>query len=538
MRALHKTLDDSGYWKQTSDPSATSANQTDSPARQREVYQERVYFHDFVQKFLYPDKSDGADGDTVWRNDDYTQLIATIRNGKNPFQLDFAIRRLTLNAFQAGVAIISLELEHTPSKDTPLTLAMVQNAIDQLRRSFTPFWDKDGRPGRVPLEVKIKDKAGQSTTAMPLDWPDTRTAGPSPLSNIPNDDPRAVFGHWRKLIEPLVISRMAAAKDAGNGLVWRGPTDERTPVNSFIWLKPESHMPGDTAPPPTQQALLAIRDSDWARLADAEESGGALHPYNADFVRKEILSRAFYDRFLPSPGAVDYIATRYITYGSHFSMVGASGADWEATATGHFRQHYASLTMIVRLEQAALLGLSRRLTHLVHSTRQDQTKREAGIIDLQDQFLEFTHRYRFTGVSSQVMPTELLTHLRDAAGVEVLYDEVRAEIDSAAAAVTAHQNKRANDHAARLNGIAVAGVGAGLVVGLMGSGWQMEAGEWFDAATPGSTLLKLSGVSAIAMSLIGLGGLCLSRSKNMLNGGLAWIAVVGVLLLVAGHLSG
>ncbi len=410
MRALHAALTADDHWQQTDDPAALSGELADSPAHQRAVYQERVYFHDFVQRFLYPDDPAAK----AWRNDHYKRLTATIRDSGKTSLVTFDIRRLTLHPFQTGVAMISLELEHIPH-GAPLKLATVQNTIDQLRRSYTPFWGEDG-PGRVPARVVLTDAEGKTTECVPLDWPDDSDTASSLLRDIPEDDPRAVFAHWRKLIEPLVISRMAGADEAKDGLVWRDP------------------------PPPEQQALLALHDSDWARLADAESSGGALHPYNADFVEQTILSRAFYDRFLPSPGASKYISIRYITYGPHFSMVGASDAGWEKTSTIHFRRHYASLTMIVRLEQAALLGLSRRLANLVHDTTEDQTGREEGIIALQDQFLEFTHRYRFTGVSSQVMPSELLTRLRDAAGVDALYDEVRAEIDGAAAAVAAHSS--------------------------------------------------------------------------------------------------
>ncbi len=518
MQALHAALEADGHWQQTDDPAALPGEPADSTARQRDVYQERVYFHDFVQRFLYPEDPAAK----VWRNDHYKTLTATIRDGDDTSLVTFDIRRLTLHPFQTGVAMISLELEHIPG-DAPLKLATVQNTIDQLRRSYTPFWD-EGAPGRVPARVELTDARGETTEGAPLDWPDDSDMASSLLRDIPEDDPRAVFAHWRKLIEPLVISRMAGADEAKDGLVWRDPSDERIPVNSFIWLAPKAHISGDTAPPAEQQALLALHDSDWARLADAEDSGGALHPYNTDFVEQTILGRAFYDRFLPSPGASDAIATRYITYGPHFSMVGASKPDpdqppdfvsgWEKTATTHFRRHYASLTMIVRLEQAALLGISRRLTNLVHATRQDQARREAGIIELQDQFLEFTHRYRFTGVSSQVMPGELLTRLRDAAGVDALYDEVRAEIDGAAAAVAAH------------------------MVGLMGANLLMDRGELFDKAAPVSTLFKLSGVSAIAMSMIALAGLCMSKWKDLLKGPLAWIAFAGVVLVVVGLLAG
>ncbi len=501
MRALHAALTADDHWQQTDDPAALSGELADSPAHQRAVYQERVYFHDFVQRFLYPDDPAAK----AWRNDHYKRLTATIRDSGKTSLVTFDIRRLTLHPFQTGVAMISLELEHIPH-GAPLKLATVQNTIDQLRRSYTPFWGEDG-PGRVPARVVLTDAEGKTTECVPLDWPDDSDTASSLLRDIPEDDPRAVFAHWRKLIEPLVISRMAGADEAKDGLVWRDPSDERIPVNSFIWLAPKAHISGDTAPPPEQQALLALHDSDWARLADAESSGGALHPYNADFVEQTILSRAFYDRFLPSPGASKYISIRYITYGPHFSMVGASDAGWEKTSTIHFRRHYASLTMIVRLEQAALLGLSRRLANLVHDTTEDQTGREEGIIALQDQFLEFTH-------------------------------EVRAEIDGAAAAVAAHQNKRDSDHAARLNNIAVVGIGAGLLVGLMGANLLMGEGELFDTDDPTRTLLKLLGVSTILMSLIAWGGLVMSRWKDPLKGNLAWTALVGAVLVVVGLLAG
>lgn len=502
----------------------------------RDSYEERIYFHDFVPSFLFPKAkaSDSTDtNDTTWRCNTYSRLRAEI----DGFVIDFSIERMTLNLFEIGVAVASFEIDFTSvsvnGERCKLTLDKVQTTIDQLRRGHVPYWDiKDGTPKRVPRSVTLFTAGdGAEYKTLALDWPDSFSPIDSSDSNIPETDPRATFGHWRALISPLLLSRMQ--HDAAPGVLWRDPNDERIPVNALILLTPESHLECSDVNA-DQQAILAIKDSDWLRLADAEEAGPAF-PYNADFASKTIGNISFYDRFLPSPEAGSWFATRHIIYGPFYGIM-HSGNYFASTITKHFRRHYADLTLVVRLELSALLALSRQLTELIRKTTdpKDQDQREEGITDLQDQFLDFSHRYRFTGASSQVQPTELLHMLRRALGLDQLFAEVRDEIESAATAVRSHQSRREGEAAARLNRIAFVGLLLGVIAGLLGGNYLGGVGEFLATTEGWSSVVKIVGIGMMAMGLAGFLAQFVQSTKTALTWTLGLVTISGAVLMAAG----
>jgi hypothetical protein len=134
--------------------------------------------------------------------------------------------------------------------------------------------------------------------------------------------------------------------------------------------------------------------------------------------------------------------------GAHYSVVGAGGF-FAGLISDHFRRHYTQMSLVARLELAALLVVSSRLTRAVRRRDEkgagiDRTRQEfeTEVLDIQDQFLTFVHRFRFTGVSSQVQAQEMYTLWRQSLGLSASFAEVKDELDAAVTAIRARQTER------------------------------------------------------------------------------------------------
>lgn len=411
-------------------------------------YGEFVYFHDFTQSFLYPPDKESVF--QLYRRTDIAGVEATVGGDAHNFEVE----RLTLHLFRIGVAVLTLELLwKSSSRSDQLTLAEAERIIDYLRRSYTPWWEGDV-PQRVASRVKLIRTDGSEKVLEPP----ARKAAEASVRSRARD--ALVFGHWLELVRPLRLK----SEDGP----WRDPSDERIPCLSYLSLTRDGFTDA--------QCLDQVSDGDWMRLADAEQPDSRNPwPYNPEFLRHEVASVAFYDRFAPHPRARGH-ATRHLFGGAHYAAVGA-GWFFDNVACHHFRRHYAQLALIARFQFAGLLWFSSRITAAV--VRRDETidsgqraeafaAFEREILKLQDAFLTFTHRFYFTGVSSQVQPAEMYARWRRTLGIEALYVDVKSELDSAAAAVRAHQGERFAKAQERLAEIAAVGVILGLLVGALG----------------------------------------------------------------------
>ena len=385
----------------------------------RTGFAEFVYFHDFVREFLYkPDcsailvhKSPGT-LDAVFRD--------VLSDPGATFEASFTIKSLQLRLFDTGVAILKVELECKNARD--LSLAHVQTIIDHLRRSYTPYWIGDDAQG-VPLSVKLSDGTAMS--------PQNRVEMTEKVTD--SFDPGVgakLFEHWRKWTEPLGLGAEEPNESGKAG--WRDPSDERVPAMSYIELSNIS-TPRET--------FKAVSDGDWFRLAEADPAGSAISPYNDAFLER-YKSRYFYDRFMPCEGTGEYVATRHVFGGAHYAMVTVQGAP--DFLRKHFSGHYEKMAMIARFEFSSLLGFSSRISRTISEYRkQDASEVEAfrsEILKIQREFLNFTHRYHFTGISSQIQASEMFTHWRDSLDLDTLYKDVCAEIESAASVARAESD--------------------------------------------------------------------------------------------------
>lgn len=517
--------------------SATGAAATAARSNEAKAsYGEFAYFHNFLQDVLYPRKGSGPV--SIWSRNDKSAMTFLLRTekGKADDLQKYLIKRRTIHLFDIGCAMVSLELEWDGPKDfgsdlTPtLALDRVQRALDFIRRSYPPyFYGNDA--ARCPLQVTLHSN-GDEAVGKPASisgW-DAREKDWSLVNQKPHRDIQ-VFDHWKDLIVPLNL--------LANGGPWRDPSDERIPINAFIRLGSESRegQTDELKAAHDQSAMNAIRPHDWIRIADAENPLGEPDtsmpwPYNRRFINKAF-REAFYDRFAPDSQCM--IATsRHIFTGSAYIWIGAGG--FLAThGHTHFRRHYTQMSLVARLEQAVLLAISSRLTGAV---AEYQTARpavfgspdprltfERDILDIQDQFLSFGHRFRFTGVSNQIQAREMFEHWRRSLGLQTLYDEVKAELDAAIDAVRARQQEREVKAATDLTRVATIGAFLGVFVAALAVTPHLSTIFGVSSLDPDKAGSRLALIYTLLLIGAGIGALSLPflNSRNWF-----WRAAAGI----------
>ena len=404
-----KSLIKSG-WKGIDDP--LSALSEEKTAHDNDVFNEVVYFYDFARKFLYPRGSPDDDcAFYLFHRENPGSVQAQFSNVRG--EQTFLIKRLHLHLFRTGTIIITVETEHDGK--TELSLADVQTIIDHFRRSYTPYWDGCAPQG-IPLSLTL------STGAAAENQLQDQTVD-FLYKNRENGADAPLLEPWKSWCEPLCQSQ------------WRDPSDERVPAMSYIALKQTEATPRDT--------MNRIKTGDWFRLAEADSAGETEFPYNPKFLAPKARD-FFYDRFFPHDNIWEGFATRHIFGGEHYAMVVVDGDFTRQILFQHFRRHYEKLALVARFEQVSLLGYSFRLTQLVKQLNdrpegrkldgksEGRKKFRNEVRDLHENFLEFTHRFRFTGITSQIQGREMFAKWRQSLSLDLLYVDVKNEVASAA----------------------------------------------------------------------------------------------------------
>jgi hypothetical protein len=440
-----------------------------------DVYAEGVYFHDFAQSFLFSSKNDDNAPQPLWlfRRRDVKRLDVTWGE-KNEKQAAFDVERVNLYLFRTGAAILVVELSLQAKGKT---LADVEDLHDILRRAYHPYG-----------VVNTSGVAGMShlvPRGVTWTWTDeTRPAAvfdtQGDLEEIPakfgatgvsKRRHTPIFAHWRHLLAedlPLQGYESECKSRSEKEGVWRQVMDERMPTMLTLSVTAKDE--------PKNRFLRAIRRGDFARLcfADGSNSRAAStaperdYPYDPDFLAG-FEARHAYDRFASQ-------GTRYFICGYAFVAVGAGDAI-DGYVAMHMRRHYFQMNLIVNLEKATLLSFSSQVSDAARryesAGKIEDFRKEMRAIN--EAFLQFVHRFRFTGVTNQMQGVEIFDMLRREADVNRLYEDVRGEIESANQylfnrdqADAARESSRAADAANRLGRVAAAGVVAAMVAGLLG----------------------------------------------------------------------
>lgn len=482
------------------------------------AYEEAVYFHDFVRKFLY--RADDESDQRLFVRQDIKNLTVVIDGVERSFNIGLC----ALNVFALGLAILTLELRYKADEANKLTLAQVQTLIDRLRRTYVPFWNENGTPGLCLDAVKLN---GVEIELAELATRDTAAAEMQKTLYEP------LFPWWTKILAPLLVEGTPeSASPAAIGKPrFRQVLDERIPVMTTLSLTNGVGSASD---------LEAVSDGDWFRLAGADSQGNDTYPYNPDFL-ETLRAGYFYDRFMASPQSERSGATRFLFAGYHFAAVG-TGWFFDNRITEHMRRHYRQMYFIVQLEFAALLMISSRLSEAAKQ-KNEEAKFRRRIIEIEKDFLDFTHRYRFTGVSNQLQARELFEKLRKSIELDQLYDDVQAELHQARELALALDQREESQAASNLTEVATLGIVLGLVVGVMGMNVLVgePLADWvrchFNLRGVGLDFSLLQTGAVLLVTAVSARLFVGPRSSRRLSNGLKLLVVLGLIGMVFGGAS-
>lgn len=448
----------------------------------REAYAELVYFHPFVQRFLYGQPPDlpiklyqrpdirGAKVRLGWWDDDQSLDLL--------FEIKLDVHRVHLYLFDRGVALLAVEVEavrvydltrNESKQPIDLTLELVEEFLDRFRRAYPPYWETNGhKPGHFPAKVEWLDQKGQ---VMP--WPEPHSPEDLPDAALEHGQfselvlKRGVpvpARHWARMLEPLSAWNCGA----GSQFSYRQIEDERIPFMAYLSLdNPEQLTRGD---------FIRLAFADGRGLSDSL-------PYSHDFL-KDFEKNHCYDRywdpvketvferhFVPNNRRVSWMSTRYLCSGYGFVIVGQEKpggifTDGQNGILAHFRRHYFQMGLIAHYHRAALLAFSDALSQAVaerDAKRQTPEQFHEAINKVLDGLLSFTHRYWFREVSNQLQARELFTLWTRNLETAALFEQVRQEAQDAKNFLDMNEQKRQAESTTRLTVVATLGVAAGLI---------------------------------------------------------------------------
>ena len=99
----------------------------------------------------------------------------------------------------------------------------------------------------------------------------------------------------------------------------------------------------------------------------------------------------------------------------------------------HMQRHYYQMFLLQVIDKAVMLGLSSRITQAVEQfgDRSHEPELADSLQDIERDFLQYVHRFRFTGVSGQLQAGEMYAQLRQVTGLDQLFQDLKAELDLA-----------------------------------------------------------------------------------------------------------
>jgi hypothetical protein len=467
-------------WTRIPDPLFHLRHEIGAPAdpqQRQEAYAEFVYFHDFVQRFLFPPKMQHQAGASLLhlfeRRDIHAVKIVlpTEWDAANNRSIDreFTLRvdRCNLYLFPAGVAVLAVEVttgEAVPEAHQlpPLALSDVLYLQDYFRRCYAAAYDGASSPMFVPKSVQWLDQDGHAVGD---------ESKPPALATdremVVNFRTAPVFDHWSLLL-PLRFKGSAEAP----GILWRHIVDERIPFMSYVRLAAVTDKHIKTVS--SGDNLARIHRGDLMRLCFADTPGDlGSYPYDKDFLSgfdDENLYRR-YHRW----------GTLHMFSSYSYVMLTAEGDRYQSFTLNHFRHMYFQMALIAHMEHAAYLAFSNRLSEAVAEASEAQRLRSPAfrdrIISIQEEFLRFVQLFRFTGLSNQMQAKDMFDLWRKHLRLQPLYEDVRDELKSATDFLLATETRQQTNAATRLNKIAIAGVLLSLVFSFLGMNliWDAES---------------------------------------------------------------
>ncbi|WP_170984800.1 hypothetical protein [Roseomonas sp. AR75] len=498
------------------DPPTEAKDDRERRERLAHSYSEMTFFHEFVQQFLFARHDRGGHQRPMWlfRRTDIARVNVMFRDGDQVILYPLTVERLNLYVLPLGVAILALEVraeetyvaeaeraDHLLSasergdfshlRKQDLTLADMLRLNDGFRRAHAPYLVPPREktrgenalcaPDAVPFAVQWHAAGRLLRSFRVNEWlPGACQDG----TRNPSHQTRqgAIAESLRRKASARAIppfehfAWLLRAPDSGGGwtvaarntpqLTWRHMADDRLPVLSCTVLPQDDG--GKLRP------YQRISNGDWARLCFVDPPGGNAFPYAGAFIRDRWKGHA-YDRFHYAAGDSDHGPQRFLISAYSFLAVGSDDGFFDSHVTMHMRRHYFQLMLLAQLERVVLLAVSARISEAVQAYESSNGPKhealarfEATLQEVEHDFLQYVHRFRFTGVSDQVQPSELFEMLRRNMGLVALYDDIKDELTTATGFLALLNQQRQTNSTARLSVIATFGVILGLAFSLLG----------------------------------------------------------------------
>lgn len=396
-------------------------------------YEEAILLHDYISDTLFNDNPDHI---RTFQRSSLRKMKFKIKKSNNGriANYTFNVPFNSLHVYNCGVVILTIELQSTRPD---LTLADAQILTHRLRRANPPFWSKSGLPEYCPHGVSLYEEIHEiedsSVKENKFDLGDlkNRESAQKALENTKFLQP--LFSWWHEMLAPLKVQ---GDQNYEGSSMLRQIMDERIPLLTTIRLTDDGDKSLDDNQIP-MDILHAVSDLDWLRIAEASEEGIAVSGGSPSF-RDVNLVEHIHDQYTPFPIDSHYAAGRLIFAYHNFSAV-VSDSSHELNIPELVRRHYRHLHHLCLLELATVLRISQRLYQYVKDRKlkkiqdsdSDANFRKK-VRDMQEAFMDYTHRHYFTGVSNDLQTRKMFTAFRRSMELDKIRLEIKIEIDSGA----------------------------------------------------------------------------------------------------------
>lgn len=477
---------DAKVWKEISDPlKHLSPTCSTEAVYDRDEYAEYVFFHPFIQRFLFPDPRECPVEERPMRVYS-SEAVDRLRLKKGPVERELNIERLRFYTFTGNVSLFVMELTDTDmlasgAPQAAMSFAEMQVINSSVRHCYAPYYFDDktseetvcGIAGEVAENITYLKKGAYVSDGM--------------LSEA-----AAVSGLSDGLRQPEMLPGLKKLlPELHNDYAWRMTVDNRMPSMTFVAIDDP----------------LNLRETDFQRLVFHEDvSDKVVAPYGSASSSALIEASELDLQWAPEAGK----KTRYCFAPTGMVML-TDSSDFALQTLGmHFRRHYFQMGLIAQMQHATLLALSDQLSTALDDVGQkNKDLREARkkSHDILNQVLRFSHRYWFPEISNQMQPRMMFAKWHESLGVQRLYETVMRESREANDFLSRSEEQRIAENSGRLNKIAMIGVVFGVATGLLGSNSFQKPNEIYEL-----------GKWVLAMPVIGWTGIAFGLFVALLAG--------------------
>jgi hypothetical protein len=431
---------------------------------QERHYNEFVTFLPPVQRFLYGQgmgravrRIYGESPIKVMRRTDVTRARVTLSRGAQPVEL--RIVHIDLYFFyDIDIAILAVEVA---ADDLPLSVA--QEAVFRFGRAYPAYWEEDRRGGHCPWAVEWLGRSGEVLAVSDYEKREKY------LAFVCEHRAPAVASHWEYVLSPLVLHH----RDQRGALRYRQLEYYRMPYMAFFAMEDCS----------------SLTRADLIRLGIGNEPGHSAElPYSESYLAK-FEERFCHDRYGDARLSTPSTGTRFMCTGHTLVVVGQAKDRFfmnsDGGFLGRFRHQHFLLFLVAHFHKAALHMFSDRLVGAV--SRLDISDPEANrvfrrsIRETLENFLRFEHRYWFHEISNQAQARELFGLARQHLDLDVLYREIREELQDMGNFLEVEAMRRQNETVVRLTVVTTFGLIGTVTTGLFGMNllaWAEQPLDW------------------------------------------------------------